>query len=159
MKTSEAWKIGSKLWFVRPFAFLPAVNAAIDGVDGTPDGFLDEVRRQVSFLAESVVQRISGFDVRGDAVFVVGVVPAVVTSLVRTIQELLGGFVEVVVILVGNDELDRRGTSNLYVSDVVSTVLNDLRVSRLLSRGLYRGVSASSANSLRASDRSEALAP
>ena len=112
-------------------------------MDGTPDGFLDKIRRQLSFLAETVIQAVSGFHIRGDTVFVVGVVPAVVTGLVRTVQELVGGFVEVVVILVGNDEFDRRGASDLYISDVVSTVLTDLGVGRLLSRGLCRRVSAS----------------
>jgi len=87
-------------------------------VDGTPDGFLDEVCREVGFLAEPVVERVSGFAVRGNAVLVVSVVPAVVTGLVRAVEELVGGFVEAAVILVGNDEFDRRGTSDLYISDV-----------------------------------------
>ena len=136
-------------------------------------------RFAVSFLAETVVQRISGLHVRGDTVFVVGVVPAVVTGFVRAVQELLGGFVEVVVVLVGNNEFDRRGAPALHISGVVSTVLNNSGVSRLWSRGLCRGVSASAhgpqarshgprelapslsspAYSLRASDQSEALAP
>ena len=81
-------------------------------------------------------------------------------------------------ILVGNNEFDRRGASDLHVSDVNSTVLNYWGVGRLLSRGLCRRVSASArglcplarpealraslsspAYSLRASDWSEALAP
>jgi len=92
-------------------------------VNGTPNGLLDEVCRQVNFLAEPVVQRISCFDVRGDAVLVVGIVPAVVTGFVRTVEELLGNFVEVVAVLGGNNDLDRRGASDLYISNVVLTVL------------------------------------
>jgi len=62
------------------------------------------------------------------------------------------------VVLVGNNESDRRGASDLHVLDVVSTVSKYLGVSRLLSRGLRHSVSASSpAYSLRASDQSEAL--
>ena len=129
-------------------------------MDGTPNGFLDEVCRQVGFLAESVVQRISGCHVRGDAVLVVGVVPAVVTGFVRTVEELLGSFVEVVVILVGNDKFDRYGSPDLHISDVVLTVLISLGGRRLPSRGLRHSVSASSsAYSRRASDQSEAPAP
>ena len=92
----------------------PAVNTTINGVDGPPDGLLDEVCCQIGFLAESVVERVSGGHIRGDAVFVVGVVPAVVTGFVRTVEELVGGFVEVVVIFVRNDELDGCSTSDLY---------------------------------------------
>jgi hypothetical protein len=73
---------------------------------------------------------------------------------------LLGGFVEVVAVLVGNNEFDRCGASDLHVSDVVLTIFKCLGVERLLSRGLRHSVSASSpAYSRRASDQSEALAP
>jgi len=148
-----------KFRFVRPFVVLPAVNAAIDGVDSTSNGFLNEIRCQVCFLAETVVQRISGCHVRGDTVVVVGVVPAVVTGLVRTVEELLGGFVEVVVVLVGNDNFDRRGASDLHISAIVLTVFEIMGVGRLWSRGLRHTVSASSpAYSRRASDQSDLLA-
>ena len=89
---------------------------------------MDEVCREVSFLAETVVQRVSGFHVRGDTVFVVGVVPTVVTSLVRVVEKLVGSFVEVVVILVGDNELDWRSASDLHISDVNRTVLINLGV-------------------------------
>jgi len=166
-----------ELWFVRPFPLFPAVNATVDGVDGTPDGFLDEVCREISFLAETVVQRISGFPIRGDTILVVGVVPAVVTGLVRAVEELVGGFVEVVVIFVRNDELDGCSTSDLYNSGLKPSVLDSSGVSWLQSRRLCRRVSASArglcpltrpearsaslsspAYSLRASGQSEALA-
>jgi len=104
-------------------------------VDGTPDRLLDEVRREVGFLAETVVQRVSGFHVRGDTVFVVGVVPTVITGLVRTVEKLVGGFVEVVAVLVRNHELDRRSASDPHSSDGNSTVFNNLGVGAGLSRG------------------------
>jgi len=47
------------------------------------------------------------------------------------------------VILVGDDEFDRRGASDLYVSDVFLTVLINMGVGWLLSRGLRHPVSAS----------------
>jgi hypothetical protein len=83
-----------------------------------------------------------------------------VTRLVRAVEELLSSFVEVVVGLVGDDEFDRRGTPDLRSSSVTSTVLDGLEVRQQQFRHLCRGVSASSpADSLRASDWSEALAP
>jgi hypothetical protein len=116
-------------------------------------------RFAVSFLAETVVQR--GFRIRGDTILIVGVVPtpAVVTGLVRAVKELLGGFVEVVVTLVRNDELDRRSTSDLHSSGLKPSVVTSSGVSWLHSRRLCRRVSVSfPVYSLRASDQLGVLA-
>jgi len=117
--------------------------------------------RQIGFLAELVIQRISCFEVRGDAVLVVDVVPTstVVTGFVRTVEELVGSFVEVVVGLVGNDKFDRCGSPDLYISGAVLTVISSLGVRLLLSRGLRHSMSASSpVHSQREFDQSEPLA-
>lgn len=112
------------LGFVRALALLPAVNAAFDGMNSSSDCLLDGIRRQIGFLVESVVERTSGFRVRRDAVFVVSVVPTIVAGFVRAVEELLGGFVEVVVVLVGDGKFNRCGASDLHISDVCPAVPN-----------------------------------
>jgi hypothetical protein len=68
--------------------------------------------------------------VGGDALGVggVGVGPTKLGRTVGAVKELPGGFVDVVAVLVGNDEFDRRGTPELYISDVAATVVSCLGV-------------------------------
>jgi hypothetical protein len=84
---------------------------------------LNEVRGEVSLLAEFLIERIPCSCVGRDALCVRNVRPTELGSTVGAVKELASGFVEIIPSLVGNDKLDRRGTADLHISDVSPTVL------------------------------------
>ena len=114
---------------------------------GASDSLLNEVSGEVGFLSEFLVERVSCRRIRGDAVRVRLVVPTEFGGTVRAVKELSGGFVEVVAVLIGNDEFDRRSSAYLHVSERVCGYL--LIGSRTgLKRGLVRGSSVGSLSDL-----------
>jgi hypothetical protein len=96
---------------------LPPFDTSGDGLDSAADGFLNEVRGKFGFVAEVVIERVSCSRVGRDALSVGAVGPTELGSTVGTMKELPRGFVEVIAALVGNDEFDRCGTPDLYISD------------------------------------------
>ncbi len=68
----------------------------------------------VGFVAERVVQRSLRFGLRCHAVVVVIVIPTEFSSTIRTVQELFFSCVEVIAALIGNDEFDGCGATNLH---------------------------------------------
>ena len=92
---------------------------------------MNEVRGKLGLLTELVVKRLPCGCVGGDALGVGAVGPTELGGTVGAVTELPGGFVEVVASLVGNDEFDGGRTSDLYISDVVLTVLKYLGVRQL----------------------------
>jgi hypothetical protein len=57
-------------------------------LDGTSDGFLDEVRGEFSFLSQFLIERIPCGRVRRNAVRVGALVPTELGGTVRTVKEL-----------------------------------------------------------------------
>jgi len=87
-------------------------------LDSAADGFLNEVRGEFGFLTELIVQSVSCGCVGRDTLTVGVIGPTELGSTVSAVKELASGFVEVVAALVGNDQFDGCGTSDLHISDV-----------------------------------------
>jgi len=87
-------------------------------LDSAADGFLNEVRGEFGFLTELIVQSVSCGCVGRDTLTVGVIGPTELGSTVSAVKELASGFVEVVAALVGNDQFDGYGTSDLHISDV-----------------------------------------
>jgi len=95
---------------------------------GASDSFLDEVRSEVGFVAEFIVESVPSGRVDCDTLSVGAVRPTELGSAVGAVKELPGGFVEVVAALVRNNEFDRCGTPDLHISDLSLRVLKRLGV-------------------------------
>jgi len=111
--------------------FFPPFDASFDGLDATSNRLLNEVGGEIGFLTELVVERVPCGCVGRNALGIGAVGPAELGGAVGAVKELPGGFVEVVASLVGDGEFDRGSTSDLYISDVVLTVLKYLGVRQL----------------------------
>lgn len=85
-------------------------------MDTAPNSFQNEVRGEIGFVTKFVVERIPCGCVRRDALGVGAVGLTEPSGTVGAVTELLGGFVEVVASLVGDDEFDKSGTSDLHIS-------------------------------------------
>jgi len=96
---------------------LPPFDTPFDGSNGTTDGFLNKVCSEFGFLTEFIIERVSCGRIGRDALSVGVVGPTELGRTVGAVKELPGGFVEVIAALVGNDEFDGCGTSDLHVSD------------------------------------------
>lgn len=124
-----------ELWLTHPFLVLPPFDASFDGLDGASDGFLNEVRGEVGFVAEFVVECVSRGRVGRDTLSVGFVGSTELGGTVGAVKELPSGFVEVIASFIGNDEFDGCSTPDLHISDEGSTVNRDMGVSRLQSGG------------------------
>ncbi|AXR79924.1 IS1341-type transposase (plasmid) [Natrarchaeobaculum sulfurireducens] len=89
---------------------LTGCQASPDNFDRPANPFLDEVRGEVGFLAEAVVEGTLGFGFRGDVVSVVAV-PAPLARSVGTVFELLDSLSKGCVGSFGNVEFDDGGTT------------------------------------------------
>ena len=78
---------------------------------------MNEVRGEIGFCAEIIIQCVPCGVVGRDSFSVVGGIPTELCGTVRTVEKLLGRFVEVLAPLVGNVKFDGCGTSDFHISD------------------------------------------
>ena len=111
------------LRLAHPLAMFRPFDTPLDRVDSALDGLLNEIRSEVGFLTVFRVEHVPCSCVGRDTLCVREVRPTELGSTVGTVKELLGGFVEILTSLVGDDELDSCGTPDLNISEGYLTVI------------------------------------
>lgn len=120
--------IGGEVGLRRSFTALQSCDIALDGFDRPADSFLNEVRGEVGFVPQLVVQGTFGFGLRGNVVSVVAMSTPFARG-VRTVFELLDRLAEGRIGVLRHVELDYGGTTVFHdVSHNVAVLLKRSRV-------------------------------
>jgi hypothetical protein len=95
-------------------------------LDRASDGFLNENRGEVGFLAAVVVERAACGRVGPNTLRVRVVGSTEFDGTVGTVKKLPGGFAKIVALLVANNESDGRSSPDPHISETVPTILEVL---------------------------------